>query len=114
VACHHADGTAGGGRWQALRVTEVLLIMKHGGVLTHTGRMQAEQAGRHFRSSIYPQYGPSGGGLLRLHSTYRHDLKIYSSDEGRVQVRLLNLQLESRQLVAAGVCLKGGAFPPPV
>lgn len=25
------------------------------------------------------------GGLLRLHSTYRHDLKIYSSDEGRVQ-----------------------------
>jgi hypothetical protein len=27
----------------------------------------------------------SGGGLLRLHSTYRHDLKIYSSDEGRVQ-----------------------------
>jgi len=28
-----------------------------------------------------------GGGLLRLHSTYRHDLKIYSSDEGRVQVR---------------------------
>ena len=25
-------------------------------------------------------------GLLRLHSTYRHDLKIYSSDEGRVQM----------------------------
>lgn len=29
-----------------------------------------------------------GTGLLRLHSTYRHDLKIYSSDEGRVQVML--------------------------
>ena len=29
-----------------------------------------------------------GTGLLRLHSTYRHDLKIYSSDEGRVQVQL--------------------------
>lgn len=28
-----------------------------------------------------------GTGLLRLHSTYRHDLKIYSSDEGRVQVQ---------------------------
>ena len=27
-----------------------------------------------------------GTGLIRLHSTYRHDLKIYSSDEGRVQV----------------------------
>ena len=25
-------------------------------------------------------------GLLRLHSTYRHDLKIYASDEGRVQM----------------------------
>lgn len=34
---------------------------------------------------MYPRYGPAGGGLLRLHSTYRHDLKIYSSDEGRVQ-----------------------------
>jgi inositol hexakisphosphate/diphosphoinositol-pentakisphosphate kinase len=31
------------------------------------------------------RYGSSGGGLLRLHSTYRHDFKIYSSDEGRVQ-----------------------------
>ena len=28
----------------------------------------------------------SGYGLLRLHSTYRHDLKIYASDEGRVQM----------------------------
>ena len=27
-----------------------------------------------------------GFGLLRLHSTYRHDLKIYASDEGRVQM----------------------------
>lgn len=24
--------------------------------------------------------------MLRLHSTYRHDLKIYASDEGRVQM----------------------------
>ena len=38
-----------------------------------------------FRTVMYPRYGPAGGGLLRLHSTYRHDLKIYSSDEGRVQ-----------------------------
>lgn len=27
-----------------------------------------------------------GLGLLRLHSTFRHDLKIYASDEGRVQM----------------------------
>ncbi|KAH1215758.1 Inositol hexakisphosphate and diphosphoinositol-pentakisphosphate kinase VIP1 [Glycine max] len=32
------------------------------------------------------KYGGEGTGLLRLHSTYRHDLKIYSSDEGRVQM----------------------------
>jgi hypothetical protein len=40
----------------------------------------------HSTHSIAPRYGPAGGGLLRLHSTYRHDLKIYSSDEGRVQM----------------------------
>ena len=38
--------------------------------------------------SIYKgDYGQSPGlGLLRLHSTFRHDLKIYASDEGRVQM----------------------------
>ncbi|KDD71263.1 hypothetical protein H632_c5425p0, partial [Helicosporidium sp. ATCC 50920] len=54
-------------------------------VLTHAGRGQAEALGSLFRNIMYPQHGPAGGGLLRLHSTYRHDLKIYSSDEGRVQ-----------------------------
>lgn len=34
----------------------------------------------------YYMFAGEGTGLLRLHSTYRHDLKIYSSDEGRVQV----------------------------
>lgn len=53
---------------------------------THAGRQQAEDLGRVFRMVMYPRYGSAGGGLLRLHSTYRHDLKIYSSDEGRVQV----------------------------
>ena len=48
-------------------------------------RAQAEALGNVFRTVMYPRYGPAGGGLLRLHSTYRHDLKIYSSDEGRVQ-----------------------------
>uniref|UniRef100_A0A7S4GK18 Inositol hexakisphosphate and diphosphoinositol-pentakisphosphate kinase n=1 Tax=Eutreptiella gymnastica TaxID=73025 RepID=A0A7S4GK18_9EUGL len=62
---------------------EALLVLKHGGVLTHSGRQQAEQLGKNFRTTIYPSN--LRGGLLRLHSTYRHDLKIYSSDEGRVQ-----------------------------
>ena len=28
-------------------------------------------------------YHSTNEGILRLHSTYRHDMKIYSSDEGR-------------------------------
>nr|VDC61377.1 unnamed protein product [Brassica rapa] len=59
------------------------MILKYGGVLTHAGRKHAEELGRFFRYNMYPG---EGTGLLRLHSTYRHDLKIYSSDEGRVQM----------------------------
>ncbi|PSR87646.1 Inositol hexakisphosphate and diphosphoinositol-pentakisphosphate kinase [Actinidia chinensis var. chinensis] len=62
---------------------EALMVLKYGGVLTHAGRKQAEDLGRYFRNYMYPG---EGTGLLRLHSTYRHDLKIYSSDEGRVQM----------------------------
>ncbi|KAH7283712.1 hypothetical protein KP509_34G020400 [Ceratopteris richardii] len=65
------------------RPIEALMVLKYGGVLTHAGRKQAEELGRVFRNSMYPG---EGTGLLRLHSTYRHDLKIYSSDEGRVQM----------------------------
>ena len=72
------------GDGEAPQVSEALLIIKHGGILTHTGRAQAEELGKVFRAVMYPNHGPEGGGLLRLHSTYRHDLKIYSSDEGRV------------------------------
>eukprot|EP00899_Mesostigma_viride_P005502 jgi/Mesvir1/14953/Mv14625-RA.1 len=63
-------------------VVQALLVLKYGGVLTHAGRKQAEILGQKFRSEMYP----GEAGLLRLHSTYRHDLKIYSSDEGRVQM----------------------------
>lgn len=63
-------------------VTEALLVLKWGGVLTDGGREQAVQLGTLFRHMMYP--GESEG-FLRLHSTYRHDLKIYASDEGRVQ-----------------------------
>nr|XP_048327596.1 inositol hexakisphosphate and diphosphoinositol-pentakisphosphate kinase VIP2 isoform X4 [Ziziphus jujuba var. spinosa] len=67
------------------RPIEALMVLKYGGVLTHAGRKQAEELGRYFRNNMYPG---EGTGLLRLHSTYRHDLKIYSSDEGRVQLHL--------------------------
>ncbi|XP_078804572.1 inositol hexakisphosphate and diphosphoinositol-pentakisphosphate kinase 2 isoform X33 [Oryzias latipes] len=83
----------------------LLLILKWGGELTPAGRVQAEELGRAFRC-MYPggqagnrrslgcespiDFGDFAGfpgcGLLRLHSTYRHDLKIYASDEGRVQM----------------------------
>ncbi|RLN17865.1 inositol hexakisphosphate and diphosphoinositol-pentakisphosphate kinase 2-like isoform X2 [Panicum miliaceum] len=71
------------GHGEEERPIEALMILKYGGVLTHAGRKQAEELGRFFRNNIYPG---EGTGLLRLHSTYRHDLKIYSSDEGRVQM----------------------------
>lgn len=69
----------------------LVLILKWGGELTPAGRVQAEELGRMFRC-MYPGGGGGGDddttglGLLRLHSTFRHDLKIYASDEGRVQM----------------------------
>ena len=70
-----------------VEVVEALMIIKHGGILTPCGKKQSEELGARFRKQMYPQgKGGEGDGLLRLHSTYRHDLKIYSSDEGRVQV----------------------------
>ncbi|CAK4393012.1 unnamed protein product [Aphanomyces euteiches] len=63
--------------------SELLLILKWGGDLTETGKRQGEQLGNRFRNELYPV---EEGGLLRLHSTFRHDLKIFTSDEGRVQM----------------------------
>ncbi|CEF63679.1 Inositol hexakisphosphate and diphosphoinositol-pentakisphosphate kinase [Strongyloides ratti] len=72
----------------------LLLILKWGGELTTAGVLQAEALGKLFRT-LYPGIRRTDGkdcpedtqglGFLRLHSTYRHDLKIYASDEGRVQ-----------------------------
>ncbi|XP_061176478.1 inositol hexakisphosphate and diphosphoinositol-pentakisphosphate kinase 2-like isoform X1 [Saccostrea echinata] len=67
----------------------LLLIVKWGGELTPAGKVQAEELGKAFRT-LYPggqgQFETPGLGFLRLHSTFRHDLKIYASDEGRVQM----------------------------
>lgn len=58
-----------------------MFIVKWGGVLTLTGRRQAITLGETFRRYMY------GGDafFLRMHNTYRHDMKIYSSEEGRVR-----------------------------
>ncbi|XP_026724682.1 inositol hexakisphosphate and diphosphoinositol-pentakisphosphate kinase 2 isoform X11 [Trichoplusia ni] len=83
-----SDDVGGGGE------PSLVLILKWGGELTPAGRIQAEELGRMFRC-MYPggqgrhipgEGGTQGLGLLRLHSTFRHDLKIYASDEGRVQM----------------------------
>lgn len=73
-----ADGTVE----TVTKVTHLMIILKWGGVLTPLGELQSERLGTTFRTVMYPD--PSGGGVLRLHSTFRHDLKIKSSDEGRV------------------------------
>ncbi|CAF4897167.1 unnamed protein product [Rotaria sp. Silwood1] len=68
----------------------LLLVVKWGGQLTQTGKNQAEELGKAFRKMYPGGQGAIGDrpdvGLLRLHSTFRHDLKIYASDEGRVQM----------------------------
>ncbi|GIL60528.1 hypothetical protein Vafri_15076, partial [Volvox africanus] len=87
------------------RPGSLLLIVKWGGVLTHAGRAQAETLGVRFRTGMYPRAGPAGGGLLRLHSTYRHDFKVYSSDEGRVQT-------SAAAFTQGLLCLEGTALTP--
>ncbi len=71
------------------QVISAMLVMKWGGELTPAGKLQAEQLGQRLRKNVYVPYtrgDDHGAGLLRLHSTYRHDFKIYSSDEGRVMM----------------------------
>ena len=65
------------------KVTQALLILKWGGSLTHAGIEQAYKLGNTFLGTLYPSNEEDKNGLLRLHLTYRHDLKCYSADEGR-------------------------------
>ncbi|EJK58180.1 hypothetical protein THAOC_21718, partial [Thalassiosira oceanica] len=64
------------------RCSKLQLIVKWGGDLTKLGESQAIRLGNRLRDELYPSN--EGGGILRLHSTFRHDLKIKTSDEGRV------------------------------
>ena len=63
-------------------VQKALFILKWGGEISHSGLKQAEEFGKFFRENFYINCNE---GLLRLHSTYRHDMKVYSADEGRCQ-----------------------------
>jgi inositol hexakisphosphate/diphosphoinositol-pentakisphosphate kinase len=86
----------------AVKATELLLILKWGGDLTPLGCSEAEAVGMNFRHVMYPDN--EGGGVLRLHATYRHDLKINSSDEGRV--------MKTAAAFAKGLLELDGELPP--
>ncbi|CAG2231618.1 PPIP5K [Mytilus edulis] len=84
------------------RPPSLLLIAKWGGELTPAGKIQAEDLGKAFRT-LYPggqgQFETPGLGFLRLHSTFRHDLKIQicsfsGKSEGRVQMGMLAFEGE--------------------
>ena len=82
--------------------TEVQLILKWGGNLTKLGELQSIKLGQRLRHALYPD--SPGGGILRLHSTFRHDLKIKTSDEGRV--------MKTAAAFAKGLLELEGEIPP--
>ena len=65
------------------KIEEALFIIKWGGKITHSGIKQTKLLGNTFRTQFYLSNKLTGEDLLRLHSTYQHDLKCYSSEEGR-------------------------------
>eukprot|EP00934_Nitzschia_sp_Nitz4_P000211 Nitzschia sp. Nitz4//scaffold133_size116822//59458//63473//NITZ4_003808-RA/size116822-processed-gene-0.32-mRNA-1//1//CDS//3329535399//211//frame0 len=81
---------------------EVQLILKWGGNLTKLGENQAIALGERLRQDLYPD--APGGGILRLHSTFRHDMKIKTSDEGRV--------MKTAAAFAKGLLELEGEIPP--
>mmetsp|Transcript_33502 Transcript_33502/g.87954 ORF Transcript_33502/g.87954 Transcript_33502/m.87954 type:complete len:626 (+) Transcript_33502:265-2142(+) len=95
------DGAIAGGQ-PLQQVTKVHVVLKWGGWLTESGLRQSRLEGEKFRKSMYVD--DAGGGLLRLHSTYRHNLKVHSSDEGRVQT--------TAAAFAKGLLGLDGSIPP--
>eukprot|EP00041_Stephanoeca_diplocostata_P036947 m.1374298 g.1374298 ORF g.1374298 m.1374298 type:complete len:352 (+) comp24959_c0_seq5:105-1160(+) len=72
-----ADGVEG-----KRNATKVEVVVKWGGELTPHGLKTAAIEGERFRKQLYVD--DHGGGLLRLHSTFRHDLKVCAGRVCRV------------------------------
>lgn len=70
--------------------------------MTRLGEKQSISLGQRLRHEMYPD--ANGGGILRLHSTFRHDLKIKTSDEGRV--------MKTAAAFAKGLLELEGDLPP--
>ena len=81
----------------------LLLVAKWGGELTLSGRRQAEGLGASFQRCYYSQ--ASGG------SSQRDDLKVFASDEGRVQVTAASFTKVSASLHARMYILKSFVTP---
>jgi len=89
-------------KWVDGMCSELQLIVKWGGDLTKLGERQAVRLGNRIRNELYPSN--KDGGILRLHSTFRHDLKIKTSDEGRV--------MKTAAAFAKGMLELEGDIPP--
>ena len=87
---------------KVIKCKQLQLILKWGGNLTKLGEKQAINLGKQLCHEIYPD--EAGGGILRLHSTFRHDLKIKTSDEGRV--------MKTAAAFAKGLLELEGKIPP--
>jgi inositol hexakisphosphate/diphosphoinositol-pentakisphosphate kinase len=83
-----------------LSVSNYILFRR--GCFGFVGESQALRLGRRLRHEMYPD--APGGGILRLHSTFRHDLKIKTSDEGRV--------MKTAAAFAKGLLELEGDLPP--
>jgi Histidine phosphatase superfamily (branch 2) len=83
---------------------DLCLFLFHCNVLLtlFAGEKQSIRLGQKLRHDLYPDN--PGGGILRLHSTFRHDLKIKTSDEGRV--------MKTAAAFAKGLLELEGDLPP--
>lgn len=59
-------------------VKKVMIVLKWGGELSFYGYQDAIELGKKMRVERYDDKN-----LLSLYSSYKHDVKTYSSDEGR-------------------------------
>jgi inositol hexakisphosphate/diphosphoinositol-pentakisphosphate kinase len=84
------------------KCSKLQLIVKWGGNLTKLGEKQAIRLGNRLHTELYPSNRDEG--ILRLHSTFWHDLKIKTSDKGRV--------MKTAAAFAKGLLKLEGDIPP--